>query len=335
MSRWLKRAAIALLALALPVSGVAAWTFYGLGASAACASPETGPVHSGNSYRSVASGGRERCYLLYVPPGYDPGKPVPVVFSLHGFASNPKEQQKYSRWERLADVEGFLVVYPKGSSTPLRWNEGPGTRIETVDDAQFVRDMIADLSAIATVDPARTYVTGFSNGGSMAYQLGCRLADRVAAVGVVAGVGPEPPGGCNPTRPMPLIAFVGASDPLAGGLGAPTWLIDLMLNVSVEIMAPSPASEQVIAEQAERNECSPTPETIPASGTVPGEVHGIRYTGCQDNAEVILYTIDGGGHGWPGGPSIPLLGEASGAIDASVVMWAFFKEHPLQASMDE
>ena len=32
MSKWLRRAAIALLALALLVSGVVTWTFYGLGA---------------------------------------------------------------------------------------------------------------------------------------------------------------------------------------------------------------------------------------------------------------------------------------------------------------
>jgi len=317
--------AIAGLALVLLVAGVAAWTFCGLGASLACANPETGPVQPGSSFRSVVSGGRERCYLLHVPPGHDPGKPAPIVFSLHGFASNPMEQQRYAHWESLAAAGQFLVVYPKGSSSPLRWNVGPGAKLDVVDDVQFVRDMIADLSAIAAVDSTRIYVTGFSNGGDMAYQIRCRLADQVAAVGVVSGLGPEPPGGCSSARAVPLIAFFGAADPLAKGLPMPTWLINLTFNVSVEPEQPLPPTEKLIERLAERNGCNETPEVIPATGGV----HGIRYPGCRDNAEVILYTLEGGGHGWPGGPSIPLLGEASSEIDASQVMWEFFSQHPL------
>jgi len=223
------------------------------------------------------------------------------------------------------------VVYPKGSSSPLRWNAAPVARIENVDDVQFVSDMIADLSAVAAVDLDRIYATGFSNGADMAYQVGCRLAGRVAAVGVVSGLGPEPPGGGNLARPVPLIAFFGAADPLAKGLSIPTWLIDLLLNVSVELKESSPPTETLIGQVAERNGCDGTPEPLPATGGV----HGIRYTGCRDNAEVVLFTLEGGGHGWPGGPSIPLLGEASAEIDASKVMWTFFMEHPLGKSADE
>jgi len=331
MGRWLKRVAMAVLALLVVVAAVAAWTFYGLGATVACINATDGPVQHGSSYRSVVSGGRERCYLLYVPPGSDPQKPAPVVFSLHGFASNPKEQQRYARWERLADAEGFLVVYPKGSSSPLRWNTSPVARIDNVDDVQLVSDMIADLSAIAAVDPGRIYVTGFSNGADMAYQVGCVLADRVAAVGVVSGLGPEPPGGCNLARPVPLIAIFGAADPLAEGLPVPTWLIDLLLNVSVELEEPYPPTETLIRKLAERNGCDMAPEAIAGAGAV----HGICYIGCRDNAEVVLYTLEGGGHGWPGGPSIPLLGEASAEIDASKVLWEFFEAHPLGASADD
>jgi polyhydroxybutyrate depolymerase len=326
-SRWLKRVVIAVLALVLVAVGVAVWTFYGLGASLACIKTAEGPVQPGSTYRSVVSGGRERCYLLYVPTSYDPDKPVPVVLSLHGFASNPKEQQGYARWERLADEEGFLVAYPKGLSSPLRWNVGPGARLGTVDDVQFVGDMITTLSAKTAVDTDRIYVTGFSNGGDMAYQIACRLADRVAAVGVVSGLGPEPPGGCNLAHPVPLIAFFGAADPLAKGLPLPTWLIDLVFNVSVELEEPSAPTETLIGRVAEGNGCDGTPEPLPASG----RVHGIHYTGCRDDAEVILYTLEGGGHGWPGGPSIPLLGEASSDIDASRVMWEFFSQHPLSS----
>ncbi len=88
-----------------------------------------------------------------------------------------------------------------------------------------------------------------------------------------------------------------------------------------------PSVETWIEAWAERNQCNIIPEIIPTSG----DVSGIRYTGCNENAEVVLYTIDGGGHTWPGGPSIPFVGKTSADINASATMWDFFKEHALTA----
>ena len=55
------------------------------------------------------------------------------------------------------------------------------------------------------------------------------------------------------------------------------------------------------------------------------------YTGCANNADVVLYTIKGGGHTWPGGGTLLdwFVGTTSRNIDASRVEWAFFREHPL------
>jgi poly(3-hydroxybutyrate) depolymerase len=47
------------------------------------------------------------------------------------------------------------------------------------------------------------------------------------------------------------------------------------------------------------------------------------------NIEVVLYWIEGQGHAWPGGPALPLLGEAVSDLNASEVLWAFFREHPM------
>ena len=64
-----------------------------------------------------------------------------------------------------------------------------------------------------------------------------------------------------------------------------------------------------------------------------GEVTGIRYSGCRDNADVILYTVHGGGHAWPGGEPLPvwLVGRTTQDIDATAVMWEFFQLHPLNS----
>ena len=93
------------------------------------------------------SGGMERCYYLHVPPGYDPTKAVPAVFSFHGFLSNPTSHGFITGWHKLAKEEGFLVVYPQGTSFPQRWDAGETWGVSDVDDVAFFTDMIEADSA--------------------------------------------------------------------------------------------------------------------------------------------------------------------------------------------
>jgi polyhydroxybutyrate depolymerase len=59
-----------------------------------------------------------------------------------------------------------------------------------------------------------------------------------------------------------------------------------------------------------------------------------EYTGCAGDAAVVLYTIRGGGHTWPGGQGVPewILGRNTRSIEASSEMWNFFIQHPLRRS---
>ena len=61
------------------------------------------------------------------------------------------------------------------------------------------------------------------------------------------------------------------------------------------------------------------------------DVRRREYRGCADDADVVFYTIEGGGHTWPGGPPFPewLLGKTTQNIDATREMWAFFSQHRL------
>jgi polyhydroxybutyrate depolymerase len=300
-----------------------------LGPSAACRHPATGPAAPGTSARVLLSGDLERCYLLHVPRGHDAERPAPVVLSLHGFASNAQPQEELTGWSDLADREGFLVVYPEGTSFPLRWNASSIFNAADVDDVKFIRDVVADLSRIVAVDADRIYVNGMSNGGFMSHRLACEAADLVAAIGMVSASATDPPHGCTPSRPVPVIAFNGTDDPLVSYEGRsaegslPDWLIGL-LNLS-RAHAVLPAVDVWTADWAERDGCSMVPEFIPASG----DASGTRYAGCWGDAEVILYTIDGGGHTWPGGKPLPLVGKTSTDVDATATMWAFFTAHSL------
>jgi polyhydroxybutyrate depolymerase len=315
-------AAAILLVLAIVAAGV----YLLIGPSPACRGLPSGIVSPDTSAHKLVSDGRERCYLLYVPPSLDLTRPVPVVVSLHGFASNARTQELLAKWNGIADKEGFVVVYPEGTSFPLRWNSGGTVVSQKVDDVRFFRDVVTDLAKEVTVDRARIYVTGMSNGGAMTNRIACEAADVVAAVGTVAAVPMDTSQACTPQRPVPLIAFHGTADPLVKYEGATHQIPALLRRLGLKGVPFSyPAVESWIAGWAQRDGCSPTPESIPATG----DASGIRYTDCRGGAEVVLYTIDGGGHTWPGGRAIPLVGKTSRDIDASATMWSFFQAHPM------
>jgi hypothetical protein len=127
--------------------------------------------------------GRPAQYLLYVPKSYDPARPTPLVISLHGGAMWPAGQMEVSRWNAVADAQGFIVVYPAGSgSGRMRvWHMGsePGGLAEV----RFISDLIDALQARYNIDPRRVYADGLSNGGGMAFVLSCTLSDRIARSG--------------------------------------------------------------------------------------------------------------------------------------------------------
>jgi polyhydroxybutyrate depolymerase len=53
------------------------------------------------------------------------------------------------------------------------------------------------------------------------------------------------------------------------------------------------------------------------------------YSGGRDGTEVVLYTIVGGRHAWPGGQiGGPLGDEPTQEISATDLMWEFFVRHP-------
>jgi len=269
---------------------------------------------------TLTSGGEQRRYLLYVPDSYDPSTPAPLVISIHGFAEWPAHQQQISRWNDLADENGFLVVYPMGTSFPLRWrvSSEPGTSPDLEQDVAFISDLIDYLEGQYNLDPARIYANGLSNGGGMTFVLACKLSERIAAIGSVAGAQLLPWDECTPSRPVPAIVFHGNADPIVPFEGGPSRSFDI----------PFPRVDEWVQTLAERNGCGSEPQSLPAAG----DANGMHYTGCEQDADVIYYTIDGGGHTWPGGDPLPewITGYTTGDIDATRLMWDFFQQHPLE-----
>ena len=270
---------------------------------------------------TVHVGGRTRRYLLHRPPR--PAAPGPLVILLHGDAGNPRSVQRITGMDALADQEGWWVVYPQGSGwmdwPPRSWNAGTCcgyARNARVDDVAFIRALIEALERAHPIDPARIYAAGLSNGGMMAHRLACELSDRLAAVAVVAGALTVP--ACAPAHPVPVLMIHGTADryvPYEGGRGVlePTGRLD-------------PPVETVSRFWVSQNGCTGAPSVQRT-----GRVTRADYPGCAERAHVVLYTIDGGGHAWPGGRRGWRFG-APPAPEVSATRWIheFFVQHVRQ-----
>ena len=266
---------------------------------------------------TIVSAGKTREYLLYVPANVDRTKPTPLMISMHPAGMWPAFQRDVSGWNKVADEHGFIVVYPAGRGVPRIFPMDGWKTPSQMPDVRFIAELIDKLAAAYNIDPARIYADGFSNGGGMAFVLSCTLSDRIAAVGLVSSAQLLPWKWCTDSRPVPMIALHGTADTFTPYDGGKTFIHP----------SPFPSIPVWATNWAKRNHCSASPN----ESMVAAHVKRRAYANCADHADVVLYTIQGGGHTWPGGASLPewFVGTTTQNIDASRVEWAFFLEHPL------
>jgi polyhydroxybutyrate depolymerase len=236
---------------------------------------------------------------------------------MHGAGLWGAAQRETSQWNDLADEQRFIVVYPSGvGGKGVRvWRVEPGAGL--MKDVRFISELIDTLRAAYNIDSTRIYANGLSNGGGMSFVLSCTLSDRIAAVGMVAAAQTIPWTWCTDARAVPMIAFHGTADPEVPYNGGSSWVSP----------RPFPSTPRWAANWARRNRCGANP----VESTVAADVTRRAYTNCVDDAAVVLYTIQGGGHTWPGGTPLPkwFVGRTTRSINATSLMWSFFGEHPL------
>jgi polyhydroxybutyrate depolymerase len=191
------------------------------------------------------------------------------------------------------------------------------------DDVQFFRDLVAEVSSLVSVDPARAYV------------IGCQAADVVAAIGLVdPGILTEETlAGCSPARPVPGIEFVGTGDvgtASRGDLDRPhqefTPLLGWLLRVDADYGAPPLHAWG--GRWTTLNGCDPVAEQLETTASV----GTLRYINCQRDGDVVVHVLEGMGHQWPGGKTFPswLMGAPNDRVKAMEEVWVFFEAHPLE-----
>ncbi|MDQ4129593.1 MAG: polyhydroxybutyrate depolymerase [Actinomycetota bacterium] len=259
--------------------------------------------------RQIEAAGAIRTYLLAVPSSHPSPQPAPLILNFHGFGSNALEQAAYSRLNDLGPERGFVVVTPEGSGSPARWTLPRA--IPGIDEVAFVRALLDQLHEQLCIDDRRVYATGMSNGAAFSAHLACRLESGIAAIAPVAGINLVEP--CQSPAPLSVIAFHGTADavvPFHGGRIAGTFLVRSVPDA--------------VAEWAAHGHCPTAADDVRIAPDVRLRV----YDACPRGNTVRLYTIEGGGHTWPGAPLVPTLGPVTHEIDASRLLLDFFAAHP-------
>ena len=283
-------------------------------------------ITSGDHTGVIEVNGLKRTYLLHIPPGYDDKSQMPLILVSHGGGGNATNIATTTGFTSLSDREGFIVVYPNGTGRfwddkLLTWNTGNccGYALDNnIDDIEFIRTLLDALQQNLSIDPARIYATGISNGAMMSYLIGCEFSERIAAIAPVAGtMGME---SCNPEQPVSVIIFHGTEDEhvLYNG-GRPLKQADRHYRIDKSVA-------YCTDFWIKANSCNPVSKTETA-----GNIRKDTYTGGKDKTEVVLYTILGGKHAWPGGSKGYARGDTpTNEISATDIIWNFFQSHSKQ-----
>lgn len=277
---------------------------------------------AGDPIVTLTSGNLLRDAWLHVPASYDKTKPTELVLNFHGFTSNAPEQIVLTRMNRAADERNIIVAYPDGVGAS--WNAGDccgDSWTNSVDDVQFVKDLLAKLENDYCVDPKKVFATGFSNGGFLSHRLGCEMSDVFGAIAPVSGVMGEDPTKCTPQRAMPVLDFHGTGDPIVPyNGGTPVIPIDLGSSF-IQFRSVT----TTIDAWRQIDGCLGGGNVVYQNG----DSTCTEYAQCRSGARVTHCKIDGGGHEWPGGVAVPLLGKTSNDISATDAILNFFDAHPL------
>jgi polyhydroxybutyrate depolymerase len=270
--------------------------------------------------------GIERTYILHVPESVS--SPAPLVFVLHGGGGTGKRMNKLTRFNKVSDEHGFIICYPDGIDK--HWNDGRKVNKSfkngvEINDVKFISLLIDTLESKYSIDSARIYVCGISNGGMMSFRLGCELNDKIAAIAPVAiSMSKYLYNSCVPGKPVPLLYIFGNEDPLVPYEGG-----SISFNRGEVVSV-----DNTLAFWGKNNQCSDTPVIT----TIDKEdddtyVKKFVFSGAAERNEVVFYLIYGGGHTWPGGLQyLPkfLVGRTSKEFNASEVIWKWFEGKRLE-----
>jgi polyhydroxybutyrate depolymerase len=259
---------------------------------------------------TIQHDGLIREYSIYVPVSYDGTTNFPLLFNLHGGGGTNSVWQASSDMRPIADTADFILVYPQARPDPSDGNsfnwipKVPGT----FDDVPFFSSLIDTIASNYQVDQNKIYACGYSLGGDMTFELGCKLNNRIAAIAPVARTMQANPNSfCSPAHPTGVLTILGTDDFVSVYNG--------IVFGGIEYYISAAATHRYWAIQ---NNC----DTTAAVNIVSPSVERYTWSTVSGCTYVEELKVIGGGHDWPGS-----FGNMT--IDANIEIWKFVSRYDI------
>ena len=260
--------------------------------------------------QTIQYDGLTREYSIYVPASYDGTTNFPLLFNLHGGGGTNSAWQAASDMRPIADTADIILVYPQARPDPSDGNsfnwipKVPGT----FDDVPFFSSLIDTIASNYQIDQNRIYACGYSLGGDMTFELGCKLNNRIAAIAPVARTMQANPNSfCSPVHPTGVLTILGTDDLVSPYNGIVFGGIEYYISAAATHIY-----------WATHNNCDATA----TMSTVSPSVERYTWSTASGCAYVEELKVIGGGHDWPGS-----FGNMT--IDANIEIWQFVSRYDI------
>jgi poly(hydroxyalkanoate) depolymerase family esterase len=298
----------------------------------------TGQVVTGRY--TGAEGARD--WRLFVPASYDRARPPMLLVLLHGCTQSAEDIARGSQMDRVADAQGFLVLYPEQpvSANPRTcWNWFDAAhQARGAGEPAIIAGLVADVMRAYPADAKRVHLVGISAGAAMAGLVAVAYPERFATlssgsgiawraaqnVGAAISVMQRGAGASLPSadavrsamgpaaRALPVLVIHGGADAVVSVRNADETAAQWVGVHNLIGAGPSPLREQ--------------PERVTTEGGY--TVRSTEWTSTSDVPLVTRIRIDELGHAWSGGSTAGTFADPKGP-DVSRVIAAFCARHRL------
>ena len=229
--------------------------------------------------------GVERSYYYYEPDTMLSQRPL--ILLLHGYGGSATNY--CPQMVRTALKHGYAVCVPQGAKDPaggLSWNVGyPFQKGWEMDDVDFLCELASSLVQEHKLNRKNIFVTGMSNGGEMCYLLAHERPDFFAAFAPIAGLTMQwMKDSLGISKSVSIMEVHGTADKVS------MWEGDLENTGGWGAYLPV---HEALKRWADNAVCREEKVT-----KYKDSVFLHEFVRANDNVEVLLYEVRGGGHGW-------------------------------------
>ncbi|RIV40348.1 extracellular catalytic domain type 1 short-chain-length polyhydroxyalkanoate depolymerase [Micromonospora radicis] len=284
-------------------------------------------------------------YQVHLPPRYDETVRLPVVMAIHGCGMTGygwNSMKATTQFNRLADREGFIVVYPTqliSRNVIACWNSAdPRHQQRRAGEPALLAGVARQVVEKYHADPAQVHVAGASSGAGTAVILAATYPDVFATATSVAGgeyglnqVDPDNPDATPPletarqawaqmgerARRVPLLVVQGEQDDVVPTL------------VATRLVAQWTAVGDLVDDGLPNDSLGLTEKTVSVPAAAGRHAYAHSTVTAADGSSIVeSYVVQDMGHAWPGPDGDGRYTDHAGP-DATALVWEFAKRHPM------